>query len=264
MQLNEFNKIAQHNILVEEIEQSNDTGYSSEDLAMVVEAVQEENFTHEFDASKPDQFNAMLDWVFEGFGIENDGSWLDEEFEGETLTEEQKKWLAEAKKNRNVDIESEPEVQNSPEEKKRKVIFRYADLHKDTEKKYRDKVQVPKKFARFAVLKNIDPNSQISKDDTALTGDGSPLKKLGIMHAPLTDDIKVFYRVEPHPKVKGATAVNIYGFYSHDDAGTAPGKAANHKKQEALANRISNVDKNERFDAEKEVDEKGKLIDAKY
>ena len=147
--------------------------------------------------------------------------------------------------------------------KKRKVIFRFADIHKDTEKKYRDKVQVPKKFSRFAVLKSIDPHSTISSGDSALTGDGSALKKIGVCHAPLTDDIKVFYRTEPHPTVKGATAVNIYGFYSHDDAGTAPGKAANHKKQEALANRISNVDKNQRFDSEKEVDEKGKLVDLK-
>jgi hypothetical protein len=44
MQLNEFNKIAQHNILVEEIEQSNDTGYLAEDIAAIIEAHQEDKW----------------------------------------------------------------------------------------------------------------------------------------------------------------------------------------------------------------------------
>ncbi len=241
--LTQFNKEANHKLLVEEINQYNDTGVSSEDLATITESVQADNFVQEFDVSTPEGHKSMMDWIYEGFGMVNDESYLDEEY----LNEEN--IITEASKKKKVS--DEPEVQETP--KPKRVIFRFADIYQDTVDKYKDKKQIPKAFGRFSIAKIINPHQKAAGKDDPLTGPGSPLKKLGVWHSPMTDDIKVFYRVEPHPKVRGATAINIYGHYSHDDAGTAPGKAANYKKQENLAKRIKNVDDNDRFE-DKEFD----------
>jgi hypothetical protein len=42
--LKEFNKQANHNILVEEIEQNNNSGYLAEDIASIIEAHQEDKW----------------------------------------------------------------------------------------------------------------------------------------------------------------------------------------------------------------------------
>lgn len=48
--LNEFTKQVNHNMLVEQIEQNNDSGYLAEDIASVIEAHQE-NKWHVFESA---------------------------------------------------------------------------------------------------------------------------------------------------------------------------------------------------------------------
>lgn len=121
----------------------------------------------------------------------------------------------------------------------RQIIFRMGG---DFQKTYSKIAQRPSALTKFEMFRRMRSSPEtlttpLGSSDKLFTPD-SPLGKSvpGLRHIHITHDISLVYRIHG----SSPTYVDLYGFYTHDDLGSAPGGGSKPRTLSKMATQFSN------------------------
>ena len=148
--------------------------------------------------------------------------------------------LLEAKKKNIPEPEQKPKAEEQPQEKpKYNARIIAGDMHVKSLKNIRHLKSVINKTSELLEKKRQDPHGKLSDGDYALGTNGGFADFPGLMHTPVSHNLRLWYAVVPVKKGKETEhQIRAFGVYTHDETGT--GSPPNIPLQKATATRMSN------------------------
>ena len=147
--------------------------------------------------------------------------------------------LLEAKKKNIIEPPPQQKVEEPQEKPKLNVRIIAGDMHVKSLKNIRHLPNLVKKTSELLEKKRQDPHGKLSNDDYPLGTSGGFASFPGLMHVPVSHNLRLWYAVVPVKKGKETEhQVRAFGVYTHDETGT--GSPPNIALQKATALRMSN------------------------
>jgi mRNA-degrading endonuclease YafQ of YafQ-DinJ toxin-antitoxin module len=139
---------------------------------------------------------------------------------------------------RNSWVICEAKPQNPQNTGERNIVIRQGPDFDKTFQKISQRSSAVNKFEQFKQMKQ-DPMqlmTPMGANDKLFEPSGILGREIpSLRHVHITHDISLVYRIHG----ANPTYVDLYGFYSHDDLGTAPGGGSKKRMQQAVADRLS-------------------------